>query len=58
MERFLDDLRAFGIKADQGRTAAQDEGVWRRTVEQGKGQNVSWQNVSLQRKPGLDFGMQ
>ena len=34
MERFLDDLRVFGIKADQGTTAAQDEGVWRRTAGQ------------------------
>ena len=23
-----------------------------------KGQNISWQNASLQRKPGLDYGMQ
>ena len=30
---FLDDLRAFGINADQWTTAAQDEGEWRRTVE-------------------------
>ena len=32
---FLDDLRAFGINADQWTTAAQDEREWRRTVEQG-----------------------
>ena len=33
---FLDDLRAFDINADQlWTTAAQDEGEWRRTVEQG-----------------------
>ena len=32
---FLDDLRAFGINADQWTTAAQDEGEWHRTVEQG-----------------------
>ena len=31
---FLDDLRAFGINADQWTAAAQDEGEWRRTVEQ------------------------
>ena len=31
---FLDDLRAFGIDADQWTTAAQDEGEWRRTAEQ------------------------
>ena len=30
---FLDDLRAFGINADQWTTAAQDEREWRRTVE-------------------------
>ena len=35
MGYFLDDLRAFGINADQWTTAAQDEGKWRRTVEQG-----------------------
>ena len=32
---FLDDLRAFGINADQWTTAAQNEGEWRRTAEQG-----------------------
>ena len=32
---FLGDLRAFGINADQWTTAAQDEGEWRRTAEQG-----------------------
>ena len=31
---FLDDLRAFGIHADQWTTAAQDEGEWCRTAEQ------------------------
>ena len=31
---FLDDLRAFGVNADQWTTAAQDEGEWRRTAEQ------------------------
>ena len=35
MECFLNDLRAFGINADQWTTAAQDEGEWRRTAEQG-----------------------
>ena len=35
MECFLDDLRAFGINTDQWTTAAQDEGEWRRTAEQG-----------------------
>ena len=32
---FLDDLRAFGINADQWTTAAQDEGGWCKTAEQG-----------------------
>ena len=32
---FLDDLRALGINADQWTTAAQDEGGWRSTAEQG-----------------------
>ena len=35
IECFLDDLRAFGINTDQWTTAAQDEGEWRRTAEQG-----------------------
>ena len=32
---FLDDLRAFGINADQWTTEAQDEREWRKTAEQG-----------------------
>ena len=32
---FLDDLRASGINIDQWITAAQDDGEWRRTAEQG-----------------------
>ena len=32
---FLDDLRAFGINADQWTTAALEEGECRRTAEQG-----------------------
>ena len=32
---FLDDLRAFGINAEQWTTAAQDEGERRRTGKQG-----------------------
>ena len=32
---FLADLRAFGINADQWTTAAQDEGEWCRTADQG-----------------------
>ena len=30
----LGDRRAFGIKADQWTTAAQDEGEWRKTAQQ------------------------
>ena len=32
---FLDDLRAFGINADQWTTAAQEEGEWSRTAAGG-----------------------
>ena len=32
---FLDNLRLFGINADQWTTAAEDKGGWRRTAEQG-----------------------
>ena len=32
---FPEDLRAFGINANHWTTAAQDEGEWRRTAEQG-----------------------
>ena len=35
MGYFLDGLKAFGINTDQWGTAAQDEGEWRRTAEQG-----------------------
>ena len=31
----VDDLKAFGINADQWTTAAQDERGWRKTAEQG-----------------------
>ena len=40
---FLEDLRAFGINADQWTTAAQI---------------IPWRNGSLQRKSRLDYGMQ
>ena len=54
---FLDDYRAFAINANQRTSAAQDEGEWRKMAEQ-KGWNVLWRNGLLQRKPGLDDGMQ
>ena len=53
---FLEDLRAFGINADPWTTAAQDEGEWARTLEQGAENFMG--NGSLQIKAGLDFGMQ
>ena len=34
---FLDDLRAFGINADQWTAAAQEEREYRRTAERGAG---------------------
>ena len=53
---FLGDLRAFGINADQWTTAAQDEGNG--AERQNKGRTISLRNGSLQRKPGMDYGMQ
>ena len=53
---FLDDLRAFGINADQRTTAARTRGNG--AERQNKGRNISWRNGSLQRKPRLDYGMQ
>ena len=50
---FLDDLRPFGINADQWTTAAQDEGNG--AERQNKRRNVSWRNGSFQRKPRLDY---
>ena len=56
MECLLHDLRAFRINAYQWTAVAQDEREWRKTEEQGA--SVSWRNRSLQRQPGLDYGMQ
>ena len=53
----LDDLRASGISADQWATA-QDEGGNSARRRRNRGRNVSWRNGSLQRKLGLDYGMQ
>ena len=50
---FLDDLRAFGINADQWTTAAQDEGEWRRTVEQGAEHFMAKWIVAEKTKAGL-----
>ena len=64
---FLDDLRAFGINADQWTTAAQDEGEWRRTAEQGAedfmakwiaAEKASWTTVcsGMPERDGKDQG--
>ena len=50
---FLDDLRAFGINADQLTTAAQDEGEWCRTGEQGAERFMAKSNVAEKTKAGL-----
>ena len=50
---FLDDLRAFGINADQWTTAAQDEGERRRMTEQGAEHFMSKWIVSEKTKAGL-----
>ena len=50
---FLDDPRAFGINADQCTTAAQDEGEWRRTAEQGAEHFMAKWIVAEKTKAGL-----
>ena len=50
---FLDDLRALGINADQWTTAAQDEGEWRRTAEQGAEHSMTKCIVAEKNKDGL-----
>ena len=53
---FLDNLRTFGINADQWTTAAQDKGEWRKAAEQGAERfKAKW---AAAEKPGLDNGMQ
>ena len=53
---FLDDLKAFGLNADQWTTAAQDERECRRTSEQGAGHFMAkWITAE---KARLDYGMQ
>ena len=49
---FLDDLKAFGINAKQW-TAAQDEGEWRRTAEQGTEHFMAKWIVAEKTKAGL-----
>ena len=50
---FLDGLRAFGINADQWTIAAQDEGEWRRTAEQGAEHFMAKWIVAEKTKAGL-----
>ena len=53
MGYFVDDLRAFGINADQWTTAAPDEGEWRRTAEQGAEHFMAKLIVAEKNKAGL-----
>ena len=53
MGSFLDDLRAFGINADQWTAAAQNEGEWRRTAEQGAELFMAKLIVAEKTKAGL-----
>ena len=55
---FLDDLRAFGINADQLLTAVQDEGEWRRTAEQGAEHFMAKWVVTEKARAGLRHAMQ
>ena len=50
---FLNDLRAFGINADKWTTAVQNEGEWRRTVEQGAGHFMAKWVAALKAKAGV-----
>ena len=50
---FLDDLRAFGINADQWTTAAEDGGGWRRTAEQGAKHFMAKWIIAEKNKSGL-----
>ena len=49
----LDDLRAFGINADQWTTAAQDDGEWRQTAEQGAERFMAKWMAAEKAKAGL-----
>ena len=50
---FLDDLRAFGINADQWTTTAQDEEEWCRTAEQGAEHFMAKEIAAEKAKAGL-----
>ena len=50
---FLDDLRGFGINADQWTTVAQDEGERHRTAEQGAERFMAKWIAAEKVRPGL-----
>ena len=50
---FLDNLRVFGINADQWTTAAQDEGELRRTAEKGAEHFMAKWFVAEEARAGL-----
>ena len=50
---FLDDLRAFDINTKQWTTAAQDEGEWRRTAEEGAEEFMAKWIAAEKAKAGL-----
>ena len=54
---FLDDLRPFGINADLWTIAAQDEGGWRRTAEQGAEHFMAKWIVAEKARAGLRYGV-
>ena len=57
MRCFLDDFRAFGTNADQWTTAAQDEGEWRKTAEQGA-EHFMAECIVAEKTKAVDYGMQ
>ena len=54
---FLNNLRAFGVNADQSTTAAQDEEEWRRTAEQGAEYFMAKWIVAEKAKAGLRYAV-
>ena len=54
---FLDDLRAFGINADQWTTAAQDRGEWCRTAEPRAEHFMAKWIVAEKTKAGLRYAV-
>ena len=53
MGRLLDNLRAFGINANEWTTAAQDEGECRKTAEQGAERFMAKWNAAERVRAGL-----